>query len=329
MSKAWKITIIVVSSILVLIFGFISVYYLWPWNKNFFDVSTKEFVIPGLDTHFVPQGFSRIDDSEDYIISGYMSNGDPSRLYIVDKDGNVKKFITLMYAGADYTGHAGGVASRGSSVWVVGDSMCHRIMLADINNAENSAKIKVFDSFHADNIASYVFIHNNILWIGEFFTEKDYETDVSHRMTTRSGEQNQSLIFGYSIDESRDYGLYSSTPSKAISSGREIQGIAVTSSGEFIVSSSYSIKDSTLYRYSAILNEEKHASIIKDKKSIDLWYLDNKSLIAEMKIPSMSEEIIIKNDKVYILFESSAKKYKLFNRKQLKNVYSIAIDSIK
>ena len=42
----------------------------------------------------------------------------------------------------------------------------------------------------------------------------------------------------------------------------------------------------------------------------------------------MSEEIAIKNNRVYILFESAGKKYKMFNRKQLKNVYSLSLDNL-
>jgi len=59
---------------------------------------------------------------------------------------------------------------------------------------------------------------------------------------------------------------------------------------------------------------------------IDLWYLDNESLLNTVNMPSMSEEIVVNNDRIYILFESSAKKYKIFNRKQLKNVYSLPIN---
>ena len=62
--------------------------------------------------------------------------------------------------------------------------------------------------------------------------------------------------------------------------------------------------------------------------TIKLWYLDGESLKKDVTIPSMSEEITIKNGRVYILFESGAKKYKIYNRKQLKNVYSLALDNI-
>ena len=43
MSKGWKITTIIVASILLSVFLVVGVYYFWPWNSKFFKESTKEF----------------------------------------------------------------------------------------------------------------------------------------------------------------------------------------------------------------------------------------------------------------------------------------------
>ena len=58
------------------------------------------------------------------------------------------------------------------------------------------------------------------------------------------------------------------------------------------------------------------------------YYIADESLTNTINVPSMSEEIAIKNNRVYILFESAGKKYKIFNRKQLKNVYSLSLDNL-
>jgi len=326
MSKAWKITIIIVSSILILFFAFISVYYFWPWNKTFFDNSTKEFEIPGLDTNFVPQGMTKIDGTEKYIISGYMSDNSPSRFYIIGEDGKMENFFTLKYDELDYCGHAGGILSKGSTVWVVGDKICYRLMLSDINNLSDSGTINAIDNFELSNGADFVFEYDSYLWIGEFYKKDKYETSRTHRLKTRSGEENPSLVYGYQIDESKKYGLYENSPSKILSIRGECQGISVAKDGKFVMSCSYGIKDSTLYYYKDVLKEERHGTFVLGKKMIDLWYLDNESLLNTVNMPSMSEEIVVNNDRIYILFESSAKKYKIFNRKQLKNVYSLPIN---
>ena len=330
MSKAWKITTIIISSILGLILVFLGIYYLWPWNKSFFEMASKEFLIPGLDTNFAPQGITAIDGEENrFLISGYMSDGKASRFYVIN-EGKIEKYFTLTQSEEDYTGHAGGIVSKGSTIWVVGDGNCYRFFLTDVNKAENEGKIEIIDSFETCNGADFVFENGGYLWVGEFYKEGKYETDQSHRLKTRSGEINPALVFGYKIDESYSMGIVSNgpTPDKVLSIRGLCQGIAVSSSGNIIMSTSYGLPDSNLYIYKDVLNEERHSTFILGKHILDLWYLDQESLINQVNAPAMSEELVVKNNKVYILFESSAKKYKIFNRKPLKNVYSINLDSL-
>lgn len=329
MSKGWKITTIIISSLLAVIFIFLGVYYLWPWNKSFFDMSSEEFEIPGLDSKFTPQGMTSIDGSEKYLICGYMSDNSPSRFYVIN-EGKVEKYFTLTQSGVDYTGHAGGVVSKGSTFWVVGDKKCFRFSLNDINKCEDGGSVTILDSFVTDNGADFVFENNGILWIGEFFREGKYETESNHKLVTTSGETNTAIVFGYQIDESKGYGLQSQAPipCKALSIRGLVQGIDVTKDGKFVVSTSYGLSDSNIYIYDNVFSGERDDVFEYDKVQLDLWYLDNNSLLKTINAPAMSEELVIKNDRVYVLFESGAKKYKIFNRKQLKNVYSFALSSV-
>ena len=63
-------------------------------------------------------------------------------------------------------------------------------------------------------------------------------------------------------------------------------------------------------------------------RSLPLWYLDNNALISTTNAPSMAEELVVHNDRAYVLFESNAKKYRLLNRKRIKNVYSLPISEL-
>ena len=329
MSKGWKIAISIISSFLGLIIIFLGVYYLWPWNKDFFDKAKVEFKIPGLDTKFTPQGMTTIDGTDKFIICGYMTDGTASRFYVIN-DGKVEKYFTLTQAGEDYKGHAGGLTSYGNTLWVAGDKNCYRFSLSDVNSCENGGKVIILDSFQTNNGADFVYNSDGFLWVGEFYKKDKYETDESHKITTSSGEINSAIVFGYEIDQSKGYGLVNQAPlpSKALSIRGLCQGIAVTQDGKFVLSTSYSVADSHLYYYENVLAKEKDSTISIGIHEVDLWYLDNNSLIKEITIPSMSEEIVIKNNTLYILFESGAKKYKIFNRKQLSNVYSIPVDSL-
>ena len=95
------------------------------------------------------------------------------------------------------------------------------------------------------------------------------------------------------------------------------------------MSGSYGRADSALYVYKDVFSEAPHnPNFALGNHTIKLWYLDDESLTNTINVPSMSEEIAIKNNRVYILFESAGKKYKIFNRKQLKNVYSLSLDNL-
>jgi hypothetical protein len=166
-----------------------------------------------------------------------------------------------------------------------------------------------------------------MLWVGEFYKADKYETHEDHHKVTRSGEENRAMMYGYNIDESYKYGLLynDAFPVKAISIPNQVQGVAVTKEGNFILSTSYSLPDSCLYYYKDVLNEPQHGTTNIGPTKIPLWYLDNDSLLMSVNAPAMAEELVINNDRVYILFESACKKYKIFNRKQLENVYSLPL----
>lgn len=330
MSKAWKITFIIVACILIVFFAVAGVYYFWPWNRDFFKNAVKEFEIPGLDTTFVPQGMDKIDNYEKYIISGYMSDGSPSRYYIYDKANNeIEKYFTIKYGSGMYCGHAGGVASAGMTIWTVGDGECIRLSLNDVLGAEDGGVVDALDAFTTNNGADFVFDHKGMLWIGEFYREKSHTTSINHKIITPSGEEHYSMVYGYVIDESMPRGLLKNVPSKLLSIRDLCQGIEIDARGNIVLSCSYSLPDSNIYYYKDVLNRDEDQMYILGKYSIPMWILDSDDLISSTNAPSMTEDIFIENDRVYILFESNCKKYRLINRKRLSNVYSLPISCLK
>ncbi len=57
-------------------------------------------------------------------------------------------------------------------------------------------------------------------------------------------------------------------------------------------------------------------------KDMNVYYIDSSSMLNDYSIPSMSEGLCTLNGRVYVLFESGAKKYSTFVRQVLTNVYS-------
>ncbi len=332
MSKPLKIFLGIFLSLILLIAAAGGVYFFWPWHNEFFDNANAEFDIPGLDEDFCPQGMTQLKGYNKYIISGYMTDGSPSRYYVIDAETNeLEKYFTLNIDGKKYDGHAGGVASYGSTLWTTsmieedGEGYAFRFMATDVVNVTNGGEVVVRDYFKTLNNADFVFVQDSYLWVGEFYKPEKYETDPNHHLETRSGETNRALAYAYKISEGYRYGVISTSPEKALSIGDLCQGIDVTDDGKFVMSTSYSIFDSNIYYYKDVLNEEKHGTIRVGLKEVDLWYLDNEALIGSAQIPAMSEELFIKNNRVYLLFESACKKYKFFNRVRIESVYSFEL----
>ena len=344
MSKGLKTFLITISLVLVLAFSAVGVYFFWPWHQDFFSNADAEFDIPGLDESFCPQGMTELTGYNKYIISGYMSDGGPSRYYVIDGEtNNVEKYFILSIDNKKYDGHAGGIASYNSLLWTVsmveeeGEGYAFSFNATDVINVINGGEVLVRGFFKTNNNADFVFVQDEHLWVGEFYKPEKFETDPNHHLTTRTGETNRAICYAYEIEENAKTGVVSTgrtlpggayevkPPVKALSIGDICQGIAVTSDGKFVLSTSYSIFDSSIYYYKDVLSEDAHSSIRVGLDTVPLWYLDNEALISSVQIPAMSEELFVKNDRVYILFESACKKYKFFNRVRAKSVYSFAL----
>lgn len=330
MKKVLKVSGIVVGIILLLAATFIGVWFLWPWHSEFYDNAKAEFVIPGLENKFVPQAFTKVDGENKFIVGGYMSDSTASRFYVVNGEtGNAEKYFTLSVDGKDYVGHACGVASYQNHLWTCSNDgeggTAYRFLLSDVEDAINGSVVEIKDSFKTNNGADNIMVSGNMLWVGEFYREGNYETDESHHKKTRSGETNMAVAFGYELNSSNENGLQDTIPDKAISTRGLVQGVAITDDGNIILSTSYSLPASKIYCYKNVLAEEKHSTIMVNETNVDLWFLDGESLVNEISAPAMTEEIVVYNGKLYILNESACKKYKLFTRDSVKDVYSLPL----
>ena len=85
---------------------------------DFYKDAEKSVKIPGLNEAFIPQGFAYCEDLASYLVCGYMSNSEQSRIYVVDGDGAYKEIRLKKENGDNYTGHAGGISCNGGDVYI-------------------------------------------------------------------------------------------------------------------------------------------------------------------------------------------------------------------
>lgn len=317
MKKTLKILGISVLTILVILGGFLVFWFFGDSYNDFYKKSQKEFAIAGLNDGFIPQGLCYTSNT--FLTSGYMKDGSASRIYVVDKATNdTVKYFTLKIDGEFYVGHAGGIATNGTKVWVAGDKIVHTFNYSDLLTVENAGSIDVLATFEAKNGADFLTVNNNLLWIGEFHKTGKYDTAADHTIQTASGKTNKAISFAYEIDNSLSNG-FNTTAVKAISTGSQVQGMAI-SNDSIILSSSYSLPNSKIYCYNNVLNETSSQTFDYSGEIIPLYVLVQPE--HTLTAPSMSEEIEIVDGRIYILFENACAKYKLFTREKLTDVYS-------
>lgn len=285
--------------------------------NSFTSIAKKTFIIPGLNEGFVPQGLTFCESLNSFMISGYSSltgeayiitinaaNGKMNGEYkIIKKDGNV------------FCGHNGGIASYGKNIYITDGYMLCCISLHDFNTSSQSVNIK--DEILLPSSASYISIYDGYLWAGNFY-HKSFGNKYDFSAVDKYEKEYRTVIFAYRLDNSYNCGLrtYKDTypkmaePYLAIYAPNEVQGLAFSENGDIHLSCSYGryvMSSQLLYKYPP--KKECTATINLGNKNIPAWFLNNDSLINAVYAQPMSEGVVIRNGKTYIIFESAAKKY--------------------
>ena len=338
--KALLIVGIALAAIIALLFTvLLSLHIITPVLCNdFFADAKAEYVTPGLYEGLVPQGYAYVGEHNVYLQCGYMTDGkSASRIYVTDaKDTSDSYYVELCTEdGKPYTGHTGGMTSTSGFVWLVNDgegedNCVWVISLNDILSAKNGDNITLSTKFQSETRAACCFVDDKYLWVGEFNDGEKYVTKDTHAFTV-NGEENNALICAYALDTSSKYGIKyqevegkdTFTPELALSVTDLVQGFTKIPNG-FVLSTSYALTASHLYFYKDPTTGEADATIKINGKDIPVYFLDE--LTNDVKMPPMSEEIFVKGDRIYILFESACLKYVFGNFTHGIHIYSYGIN---
>ncbi|MGN1052305.1 MAG: hypothetical protein ACI4SH_02820 [Candidatus Scatosoma sp.] len=298
----------------------------------YYKASEKAFVIPGTSEGFIAQGIAYDEREDTFFVSGYMKDKSASPLYLVNKSGG-KTYKTLYLqepSGEKHNGHCGGVAVHGDYIYVAGGSQrcLYVYSYQDAVAAENGEGLACRGTFSLsagenDYLgAAFVTVWDNALVTGEFYREGNYPTLPSHKRTAACGDYNQAIALCFPFaDEGADEGAEGSAaeggeetafglktkPSAAISMPGLVQG-AYFEDGKAVLSTSYGAAFSHLYEYD-LKKAETQESIALLGAGVPLFSLDSDSLLRKVKIPPMSEEIVLVGGKTYVMCESASDKY--------------------
>ena len=274
----------------------------------FFSSAEPQYSTPGISDGAIQQGYTYFEGKNVFLHSGYMVDGSASRIYIVDaSDTDNVRYVSLATAdGQPYDGHAGGIAAYGNFVWLAkssGDDCLWRIDADSLLSCENGDVLVLDTPFYVDCTASFCHVDENFVWVGEFMS-KDESSDYEFK--TADGSTNNGLILGYGREDAE--ALDADTPSIAYSIRYNVQGMA-TYDGHVVLSTSWAINTSHLLFYSTLSDTAVLNSVNIDGKSVPLIILDESNLVSYVPMQPMAEEIVAKDGKIYVAFESASKKY--------------------
>ncbi|MBO4414929.1 MAG: hypothetical protein J5824_02980 [Lachnospiraceae bacterium] len=280
--------------------------------SGYYKNSEKGFKIPDINKGFIPQGLAYDERSECFFVTGYMKDKSASPIYIVRKsDGTcIKKLLMRNPDGSEFHGHAGGMTVHGEYLYVAGSSShCLYVFgygeAMSLNDGDIITSIGTVDMPDELRVA-YVGSDADLLYSGEFFREKGYPTDETHKMTTNAGDYNQALIYAYRFTDDKDslFGL-SPDPVEAYSIPDQVQGMAVKD-GRLYLSTSYG----TAFSHILVYNKPVSTGTFSVSGiSLPLYELDSASLAEDHRFPPMAEEIVFVDGKMYVMSESASNKY--------------------
>jgi len=261
--------------------------------------SEKGAAIPGLAKGFTPQGVSFLDDC--ILICGYCPGKEASRIYLVSEDGTEREILLRRENGDVYTGHAGGLTASGEYIYVSNASKLFVLRTADVLSAQSGSYVRFIGYISVPCRASFCSSDGRYVYVGDYHAD-GYETDESHRISTDDGEHG-AMVYAYRLDNGSEYGL-KTVPEMAFSVRDFVQGFAVND-GNAVLSCSHGFSSSELYSYAIGAPD---GDFVRDGMTLPLYILDSSKQNGRIRMPHMSEDVEIRDGKVLVGFESSARK---------------------
>jgi len=275
--------------------------------SEFYSQAEKEMPIPGLSEGYIPQGFDYVEEKDVYLACGYMKDKSPSRIYVIDSNGNADMVELKKQNGDSYTGHAGGIDYLGDFVYISCNTGCVIFSMTDILDGDGTATVTGEIELYTS--PSFCEIKDGLLYAGEFYYPESYETPEHFRLTTPAGDYNTSIMPVYRLDPETGM-LASEIPEKIYSIRGGVQGVAFIDDNTMVLSTSWGISKSHLYVYDLDKAEGgETGSFDVEGNAVPLIFLDSASLASDITAPPMAEEILVRNGRIYIMNESASNKY--------------------
>lgn len=264
----------------------------FPIYSEYYSMEETLCTNPGLNDGFVCQGICVSEENEVILVSGYMADKSNSRIYVTDFESN-SYYVELTREGKKYTGHAGGIALTGDTVYISNGSKLYVFDLSDVLSAKEGEVVDIGAGFEVNSAASFVYADENYVYVGEF--NNPDEEQKEHIYNTPNGT-NHSIIERYTHDNLE-------TPDKIYSIGDYAQGVCFTPDGKIVLSTSYGLTSTIYYVY----NESDATDSGNIIDGAPVYFLGE--CVRKVSGPAMGEDLDWYDGKIITLTESASNKY--------------------
>ncbi len=261
---------------------------------DYYSSKTNLCKNPGLNDGFVCQGIAVSEENDVILVCGYMKDKSNSRIYVTDFDDNSYYVELTKNGGEKYTGHAGGLAITGNTVYIANAKKIYSFSLTDVLEAGNKGKVDIGSGTKVNTNASFVYTDDEYLYVGEYNDGNAYSIE-GHENETADG-MHYAICTKYSLSDL-------TVPVASFTLRNYVQGICFTPTGKVVLSTSHGLNDSIYYVYDM-------DDVTDSGKTFDgapLYYLEGPCV--EIHGPAMSEDLDYYDGKVITLFESASDKY--------------------
>ena len=261
--------------------------------SEYYSIKTNVCKNPGLNDGFVCQGIAVSEENEVILVCGYMKDKSNSRIYVTDFESN-SYYVELTRDGEKYTGHAGGLAITGNTVYIANAKKIYSFPLENVLSAKNGDTVDIGSGTKVNTNASFVYTDEDYLYVGEFHDGGKYVIE-NHEHETAEGTH-YALCTKYALSDL-------TTPIAVYTLRNNVQGICFTPDKKVVLSTSYGLTDTVYYIYS--LEEATDSGLTFDGAPV--YYLDK--LEKEIHGPAMGEDLDYYDGKIITLTESASTKY--------------------
>ncbi len=300
------ITIGVIAAVLVVALVAVNVFVRTVYAA-FYDDSRPILPIPGVSQGFVPQDLDHLDQGDQWLFSGYSSDGSPSPLYKSSLHGPTARLAVASPDGTLYDGHGSGVTSNSLYVFLTREDGYLVLSADDVANAEDGDTVRAIGEVDLELSPAFLNIENGILYAGNFYFPEKYETPGEHRIFTSDGDQNPAVMYAYPPSDEGRFG-FAEHAARVYSIPAMVQGMCTTPSGQMVFSTSYGLRSSRLLFYDTA-RLEQDGTFWADGREVPLSIFDTRSLVGELEAPPMTEGIESHDGLIYISEESASNKY--------------------